>query len=118
NRIEDIDKVRRVFLAGKEVDLDKLTKLIASPGATPLAAVKATAKIDDFEDANGRSSLKTLWVNSTDAGHDHSRMVFGRVLREGHGHALQIMGNMSEKDKPYIRVSVPLRPGGMEPVDA
>jgi hypothetical protein len=117
-RIDDIEKVRRVFLAGKEVDLDRLTKLIASPAATPIAAVQAAQKIDDFEAANGRSSVKTLWVNSTDGGHDHSRMVFGRVLREGHGHALQIMGNMSEKDKPYIRVSVPLRPGGMEPVDA
>jgi hypothetical protein len=119
-RIEDIEKIRRVFVSGKELDLDKLAKLIASPGPAPIAPVqmtKATARVDDFESGDGRSLLKTLWVNSTDPGHDHSRMVFGRVLRNGKGHSLMLMGNMSEKDKPYIRVSVPLRPGGMEPVD-
>jgi imidazolonepropionase-like amidohydrolase len=117
-RIEDIEKVRRVFVSGKEMNLAELAKLIGQPGLTPMAPVKATAKIDDFESADGRSLLNTLWVNSTDGGHDHSHMVFGRVLRNGHGHALMLMGNMAEKDKPYIRVSVPLRPGGIEPVDA
>jgi imidazolonepropionase-like amidohydrolase len=119
-RIEDIENIRRVFVSGKEMDLDKLAKLIAAPGPAPIASVqmtKATARVDDFESADGRSLLKTLWVNSTDPGHDHSRMLFGRVLRNRKGHALMLMGNMSEKDKPYIRVSIPLRPGGMEPVD-
>ncbi len=117
SKIEDIEKIRRVFLAGRELDLGALKQLIALPGVSPLVSVKIPEKIDDFESANGRSSLDTRWVNETDSGQDFSQMMFGRILREDHGHALSVMGAMSEKEHPFIEVTVPLRPGGIEPVD-
>jgi hypothetical protein len=116
--IADIERVRRVFLGGREVNREQLARDIASSEVTPLAAIKAAEKIDDFEGASGRSSLDTLWVNSTDGGHDHSQMIFTRTLRDAANHALSVMARMSEKDRPFARVSVPLSRGAVEPVDA
>jgi imidazolonepropionase-like amidohydrolase len=111
--INDVDRIRRVFLAGRDLDLKSLAQTIASPAISPLAAQPIVAKIDDFESTGART-----WVNGTDPGSDHSRMVFGRIPRtNGRGHALSVMGDMSEKTSPYIRVSVPLMPGGVEPID-
>ncbi len=115
--IGDIEKVRHVFLEGRELDLPALRKLIASPEISPLPSVAIPAKIDDFESENGRSRLDTRWVNETDSGQDFSQMLFGRTLRDAKGHALSMMGRMSEKDHPWTQVTVPLRPGGIEPVD-
>jgi imidazolonepropionase-like amidohydrolase len=117
-QIGDIEKISRVFLGGKEIDRDKLAREIAAKEITPLPAIKAAAKIDDFE--NDRSSLDTLRVNSTDAGVDPSKILFARELREvrRNDHALSVMARMSEKDRPFARVSVPLSRGAIEPVDA
>jgi imidazolonepropionase-like amidohydrolase len=116
--ISDIERIRRVFLGGREVDRERLAREIASPALTPLAAVKARDQIDDFESGDGRSRLGTLWVNSTDAGHDHSQMIFGRTRRGRTGHALSVLSRMAEKERPFVRVSVPLSRGALEPVDA
>jgi imidazolonepropionase-like amidohydrolase len=118
NNIHDIEKIRRVFMGGREIDREKLAREIAEPGLTPLPAVKAQALIDDFESANGRSSIDTLWVNSTDAGVGATKMLFGRVARKGGDHALSITARMSEKDRALGRVDIPLRRGAIEPVDA
>jgi hypothetical protein len=117
-KISDLERVSRVFLGGREINREQLAREIAAPNPTPLAAIKATEMIDDFETSDGRSRLGTLWINATDAGHDHSQMIFGRTLRDGSGHALSVMGQMSEKDRPFVSVSVPLSRGGVEPVDA
>jgi len=117
-RIADVMNVRRVFLGGREVDREALARAIASPGMTPIPAVKAAAKIDDFESANGRSSLDTLWINATDRGHDHTRMLYSRTLRSPRNHAYTAMARMSDTDAPIARVVLPLAKGGVEPVDA
>ncbi len=111
--IADIRKTRRVFLAGREIDRDRLARAIAAPGPTPIPAVKAAALIDDFEAAGGRTRIDTRWINSTD-----SRMSFTRTLRSPGNHALSVLARMGEKDNPYARVSVPLSRGAVEPVDA
>ncbi len=116
--IRDIEKIRRVFLGGREIDRERLAREIAEPGATPLPAIKARELIDDFESANGRSSIDTLWVNSTDSGVDATKMLFGRVARKEGGHALSVTARMSEKDRPFGRVDIPLSRGAIEPVDA
>jgi len=116
--ISDIERISRVFLGGREVDRERLARDIAAPTQTPLAAVKVGEKIDDFESSDGRSTLGTLWINSTDAGHDHSQMVFGRTLRDGANHALSVMARLAEKSRPFVTVSVPLSRGAVEPVDA
>jgi hypothetical protein len=114
--IADIEKVRRVFLGGREIDRERLAREIAAAELTPVPAVRAAARIDDFE--HPRSLLDTLWVNSTDSGHDHTRMSFARILRTPGNHALAVIARMSEKDRPFARVSVPLSRGAIEPVDA
>lgn len=115
--IEDIRKTRRVFLDGVEVDRAKLAREMAAPGPTPFPAIKASKVIDDFENPE-RSRLDTLRINNTDAGTDHSHMVFLTILRTADNHALSIAGQMSEKDKPFARVMIPLSRGAVEPVDA
>ncbi|MCI0489690.1 MAG: amidohydrolase family protein [Blastocatellia bacterium] len=117
-KMSDIERIRRVFLGGREIDRDRLAGEIASSEPSPIPAIRAAQKIDDFERADGRSRIGTLWVNGTDSGHDHSRMVFGRTLRGGRNHALSVMAYMAEKERPFVRVSVPLSLGAVEPVDA
>ncbi len=120
--IRDIERIKRVFLGGREIDREKLAREIAATTMTPIPAIKARELIDDFESASGRSRLDTLWVNSTDPGVDATKMVYGRVARESSGengnHALSVTARMSDKERPYARLSVPLSRGAIEPVDA
>jgi imidazolonepropionase-like amidohydrolase len=116
--ISDLEKIRYVFLGGREIDRERLAREIAAPGITQLPAKEAQERIDDFESANGRSLLDTLWVNSTDVGLDASQMTYGRILRTVTNHALSLGGRLSEKERPYLRFSVPLSRGAVEPVDA
>jgi imidazolonepropionase-like amidohydrolase len=113
-----IEKISRVFLGGRELDREKLALEIASSTITPIPAVQAREMIDDFESSDGRSGAGTLWVNSTDSGVDHSKMLFGRALREGSNHALSVTARMSGKDNPFARINLPLSRGAAEPVDA
>jgi complex I intermediate-associated protein 30 (CIA30) len=122
--IADIEKTARVFLAGREIDREALARDIATPDMSPLSAIPVAELADDFEgpaDPLGpeylRSRLGTLWVNSTDAGTDHSRMTFGTILRNPGDHALSVLGHMSVADRPFISVSLPLSRGGVEPAD-
>jgi hypothetical protein len=56
-------------------------------------------------------------VNSTDAGTDHSRMMFLPVVRKGHDHALMVEARMAAKEHPYVRLEIPLTPGEVELAD-
>ncbi len=116
--IRDIERIKRVFLGGREIDREKLAREIASMAMTPIPAVKAAELVDDFESANGRSRLDTLWVNTTDSGVDHSQVLFGRVLRKRSNHALSATARLSGKERPYARLNLPLSRGAVEPVDA
>ena len=116
--IRDIEKIRHLFLGGRELDREALAREIAASGITKLPAKTAQERIDDFESAGGRSLLDTRWVNGTDAGVDASRMTYGRILRTEGNHALSVSGKMSEKERPYLRINVPLSRGAVEPVDA
>lgn len=116
--IGDLEKIRYVFFGGRELDRERLAREIAAPGITQLPAKSAQERIDDFESANGRSLLDTLWVNATDAGLDASQMTYGRILRAANDHALLLSGRLSDKERPYLRVSIPLSRGAIEPVDA
>ncbi|MGH9840422.1 MAG: amidohydrolase family protein [Blastocatellia bacterium] len=116
--IRDIEKISRVFLGGRELDREKLAQAIASPTPSAIPTIKARELIDDFESADGRSRLDTLWVNSSDAGVDASRMLFGRITREDGNHALSVTARMAEKERPFARINVPLSRGAVEPVDA
>ncbi len=116
-RIQEIENIRHVFINGHQLDRAGLAREIASPALTALAGVPAPALIDDFERKDSRSSLDTLWIHRTDPGHDHSRMIWGRILRSPGDHALAIMARMSHKERPFARVEVPLSRGGISPVE-
>ena len=116
--IHDMQNIERVWLAGKEVNRPALEGLIAARDRSPIASVAASALLDDCESADGRSRVHTLWENSTDPGHDRSKILFGRILRSANNHALALLGTMSQKDEPRVIVRLPLQPGGVVPVDA
>ncbi|HSE98117.1 MAG TPA: amidohydrolase family protein, partial [Blastocatellia bacterium] len=116
--ISHIERIKHVFLGGRMLDRGRMARDIALSSLTPLASVKAVEKIDDFESGDGRSALGTLWVNNTDGGHDNTKMVWGRTLRDQSNHALTVMSRMAEKDRPFARVSIPLSRGAVVPVDA
>ena len=77
----------------------------------------APAAIDDMERTGGRTLLGTLRVNSTDAGPDHSAMMFFPVVRSGSDHALLVSARLAARDHPYVRLELPLTPGGVELAD-
>jgi len=116
--IGDIEKIKRIFLGGRELDRERLAREIATPGISPIPSIKAQELIDDFEKPNGRSSIDTLWVNSSDSGVDASKMIFGKIAREAGNQALSITARMAEKDRPFGRINLPLSRGAVEPVDA
>jgi imidazolonepropionase-like amidohydrolase len=108
--IADIEKVRRVWLGGREID--RAAKPIALP------AVHAHRRLDDFERPDGRTAIDTLWVNQTDGGHDRTTMSYTRMLRDDGNHAFFITARMAEKDQPFARMNLPLSRGAVQPVDA
>lgn len=117
-KVEDVTKIWKVIYNGAEVDRTALSAAIQAPGVTKLAAIPAARKIDDFERADGRTSQGALRINSTDPGHDHARMLFERTVRVPGNHAMTVLAKMTDAAKPYGRLILPLRVGGMEPVDA
>jgi len=117
-RIEDVQKVSRVWLGGVEQDRVALAAAIAAPELTPMPAVKATELLDDFESADGRSRVDTLWLNNTDSGSAHTRMSYQRTLRRSGNHALTVLSEMADRDRPRASMVLPLSAGGVAPVDA
>jgi imidazolonepropionase-like amidohydrolase len=116
-RINDIERISRVFLGGIEIDRERLSRDILTPGMSKLPAIKAAEQLDDFESVDGRSRLDTLWLESTDSSHDHSRVIFGRSLRGAGNHALSAMARMSQQEHPFVRLNLPVSRGAIEPVD-
>ncbi|MBI4877738.1 MAG: amidohydrolase family protein [Acidobacteria bacterium] len=116
--IADIRKIERIWLGGREVDRAALLAAAARPGPTPLAAAKAQAVLDDFESADGRSRLGTLWINNTDGGHDHALMSYQVTPRTSSDHVLSVLAEMTPKDGPYAAMVLPLSKGAVTPVDA
>ncbi len=115
--ISDVRKTDRVFIDGK---------LVFGPGAPPLTANEAKtlpslptkAQIDDFERADGRSSLDTLRTDDPDGGLDRTVEISQCISRGDQGHALSINARMAMKPKPYAGVIIPLTVGSIQPVDA
>lgn len=115
--ISDVRKTDRVFIDGK---------LVFGPGSPGLAANAATrmpsvvakgALIDDFERADGRTSLDTLRTDDPDGGLDRT-VEISQVIGRGEGHALSIAAKMAMKAKPSAGVIIPLSRGSIQPVDA
>ena len=116
-RISDVRNTDRVFIDGKLVFGPGIS--LASLNAnTPPPAIAATALIDDFERADGRSSLDTLRTDDPDGGMDRTVEVSQRINRSPTDHALSIAARMAIKAKPSAGVIIPLSRGSIVPVDA
>ncbi|MGB3845931.1 MAG: CIA30 family protein [Sphingopyxis sp.] len=116
--IGDVRKIDRVFVDGKLVRGGGV-KLPAGNLATALPATPAAPLIDDFERADGRSSLDTLRLVDMDGGVERSQVVTNRVAHaDGGGSALAFAAQMSLKDLPEGGVIVPLSRGSVRAVDA
>lgn len=116
-RIEDVRKVDRVFIDGQLVFGQGAVRSPANDKPT-MPALKATALIDDFQRADGRTSLDTLRLNDFDGGRDRSLEV-SQVLDKGDGDlVLSVAAKMAIKAEPDAGVLLPLSRGSVQPVDA
>ncbi|MBK6802496.1 amidohydrolase family protein [Novosphingobium sp.] len=114
--IADVYKIDRVFVDG-QLAHGGGAKLPASNLMTALPAAPAADLIDDFERADGRSSLDTLRLLDMDNGVERSAVVTNLVPNSTGGSSLAIAVQMSPKDKPEGGVLVPLTRGSVRPVD-
>src|SRR5207248_1293036 len=114
--IHDIENTGAVFLGGLQLDLQSLESAIQSPQFTQLPVHTIPAEIYDAEREDGRTNLDTMLVDSTDAGPDHSRLLFARTLRK-QGHGLSILAKMSPKQSPSVDLVIPLTRGAVELAD-
>lgn len=115
--IADVRKTERVFVDGRQV-FGPDAQLPAANAAVAPAATPAQALIDDFERADGRSSLDTLRTEDPDGGLDRTVEIAQRIAREGGGHALSLSARMAAKARPEAGVIIPLSRGSIRPVDA
>ncbi len=116
--ISDLMRIEHLFLGGREIDRRKLEREIATREISRLPVSPAVAPLDDFERPDGRSSIDTLWTYSSDAGVDASKVIFGRIERAAGNQCLHAVARLSEKERPFIRLNLPLKRGAVEPVDA
>jgi imidazolonepropionase-like amidohydrolase len=114
--IAEVDQVRRVWVGGREIDREKLARMIGSAEMIPLPTAELDPLIDDMEQ-DERTSLGTLRVYRTDLDHDHSKAMFTRVSRSSGNSSLMILASMSEKERPFVRIDLPLTKGAVTPAD-
>ena len=115
--ISDVRRTERVFLDGQAVFGPGAVRAAANDKPTP-PAVKAGALIDDFERADGRTSLDTLRLDDFDGGRDRSLEVSQVITREGGGKVLSVGARMATKDDASAGVLLPLTRGSVVPADA
>jgi imidazolonepropionase-like amidohydrolase len=117
-QLADLRRIRHLFLGGREVDRSALAQRIATAEGTSLPTVPGMALLDDFDSPDGRSRLDTRWVYATEPGVAPSRVIFDRVERQGRGKSLLATARLSSAENPFVRLQLPFRRGGIEPVDA
>lgn len=116
-RIEEIAKLERVWLGGREIDRAGLKRLMAQEEPTPLPARKPPALLDDFELEGRRSRIGTNWTNATDSGLSRSEIRFQKTLESPGDQVLTILARMANEDAPWASVNLPLTPGKVTPAD-
>ncbi|GAA3712100.1 hypothetical protein GCM10022268_21270 [Sphingomonas cynarae] len=115
--IADVHKVSQVVIDGRLVFGKGAPPLPAGNRATFLPPVKVAPLLDDFERADGRSTLDTLRLETGDGGIDRTVEISQIVPRAEGGHALLLSARMAMKDDAYAGVAIPLTRGSVTPVD-
>lgn len=120
-RIEDLWRVERVWVAGREAPLAKLRALRDSPAPTPMPSDPMPGPIMTGARADGRTDLDTLPVATTDPGTDHSCLIpveDGQEGHEGHAHRTFLAAQMGAAPRPYVAWVLPLTRGTIHVADA
>jgi imidazolonepropionase-like amidohydrolase len=112
-RIEDLYALRRLFVAGREVALPPLQRLLASEDYSPLPVHRMSGPIDTGTRRDGRTDLDTLPFATSEAGADHSHL--HQVRDRGRSFLFARMGAVPE---PYASLVVPLTKGAVQLADA
>lgn len=115
--IEGLHDIRRVFVAGKEIALKPLRRMIDGDAPSPLPARKMTGPIDTGARADGRTDLDTLPVESTESGIDHSHLDFVRT-GTGAERRLFLLARMGAAPRPFAQAILPLTKGAIQRADA
>ncbi|HYI39548.1 MAG TPA: amidohydrolase family protein [Allosphingosinicella sp.] len=112
--VADLHDVRRVFVAGREMPLERLARQLADDRPSPLPAQRMTGPIHSGAGPAGRTDLDTLPVEGTDPGFDHSHL----DLAHAPGGRLLLMAGMGAAPKPFAELQLPLTRGAVELADA
>ena len=117
--ISEIENTRRVWLAGKEVDLPAIQAAIKTEQLTPLPAHPVPSLVFDAERKDGRTNLDTLPYYTSDPAGDHSQLIFTRTVRNTvkKDHALTLAASFGPKPAPFVRFHLPLTRGSLELAD-
>jgi imidazolonepropionase-like amidohydrolase len=123
--IEDLWKVARVWVAGREVPLGELRALRDSPEMTPMPVDTMSGPIMTGTRSDGRTDLDTLPVATTDPGTDHSCLIPIDDSHEGpahghkdHQHKTFLAAQMGGSPRPYVAWVLPLTRGTIHVADA
>lgn len=116
-RIADLHDVRRIFVAGREMRLEPLRRLIDGEAATPLPLHRMAGPIDTGAGPVGRTDLDTLPVESTEPGTDHSRLDY---VRPGmaEDRRLFLIARLGSAPEPFGQLILPLTRGAVQLADA
>jgi imidazolonepropionase-like amidohydrolase len=113
-RIEELHEVRRVFVAGREIPLERLARQLAGDRPSPLPVRRMAGPIHTGSGPPGRSDLDTLPVEGTDPGFDHSHLDLAHLPRG----RLLLMAGMGAAPQPFAELHLPLTRGSVHLADA
>ncbi len=111
--IDDLHDVRRVFVRGREMPIDRLRARIDGAAMTPMPVHRMTGPIDTGLRDDGRTDLDTLPVETTEPGTDHSRLDIVRPDRR-----LFAVARLGAADRPFAALVLPLTQGAIDVADA
>lgn len=120
-RIEDLWRIARVWVAGREAPLAELRALRDNPAMTPMPSDPMPGPIMTGARADGRTDLDTLPVATTDPGTDHSCLIpigDGQEGHKGHDHRTFLAAQMGGAPRPYVAWVLPLTRGTIHVADA
>jgi imidazolonepropionase-like amidohydrolase len=113
-RIADLHDVRRVFVAGREMPLERLARALADERPSPLPVHSMSGPIHTGAGPAGRTDLDTLPVEGTDPGTDHSHLDLARMK----GGRLFLTAGMGAAPRPFAELNLPLTKGAIQLADA
>lgn len=112
--VAHLHDVRRVFVAGREMPLERLARQLADDRPSPLPVHRMAGPIHTGAGPAGRTDLDTLPVEGTDPGFDHSHL----DLAHAPGGRLLLMAGMGAAPQPFAELHLPLTRGAVQLADA